>query len=636
MAHVVYGTAGHIDHGKTTLVRALTGVDCDRLPEERERGITIDLGFARMEHDDTVLHFVDVPGHERLVHTMIAGASGIDLALLVVAADEGVMPQTLEHMEVIRLMGVPGGAVAVTKADLVDDETAEFAAEEIRDHLQGTPFETVPIVAVSAATGAGLDELRRTLVGEAVGARPRQIDARPYREAVDRVFSLAGAGTVVTGTSQWGRLALGDAAVLHPGGREVRVRRLQVHGEERNEVEAGERVAANLAGLGTDEVERGQQLLSAGPWRPTRLVTVSLELLRSAITDLDEGAELEVHALAARSAARVDRLLDRPLAPGHTAVAQLSLEDPMMLFPGDRFVLRRPAPVNTFAGGVVLDAQRSRVRRRDIERLRGIPGPERSAWTDMLLQWIEGAGFVAPDQNDLAARLGVRPEALEPLLGRLLTEGCIVALSGTPPRFLVASALEELKSRADAELSRRLAGQEVSSGVPARDFVASILPRAAEGLVEVFQAVLRERNVIHVHEGRVLPPGAGRHMTEKGAELARAVEQLYREAELNPPPPDEVAGQLAAKPAMVSGICDFLVQQGVLVKLDGKWLIHADPLQSVAERVAAWEVDDFAVGDFKDAFGLTRKLAIPMLEWLDARRVTVRMGNRRKIIRRRQ
>ncbi|NOZ95863.1 MAG: selenocysteine-specific translation elongation factor, partial [Acidobacteria bacterium] len=311
MRHVVYGTAGHIDHGKTALVRALTGIDCDRLPEERQRGITIDLGFAHLESGDLQVHFVDVPGHERLVHTMVAGASGIDLALLVVAADEGIMPQTREHLEVIRLMGVPGGAVALTKVDLVDGELVELVAEEVAELLTGTAFEGVPLVPVSARTGQGIEELRKVLVDQAGRARPRLVDGRPFREAIDRVFTMAGAGTVVTGTSLWGRLQRGTPLVIEPGGLTSRARRLHVHGEEREAVEAGERVAINLPGLATDELHRGQQILTRGPWLPTRLVTVRLELLASAPGALDEGDELELHALAARVPARVDRLAAR-------------------------------------------------------------------------------------------------------------------------------------------------------------------------------------------------------------------------------------------------------------------------------------------------------------------------------------
>ncbi|HHQ49581.1 MAG TPA: selenocysteine-specific translation elongation factor, partial [Acidobacteria bacterium] len=363
MRHVVYGTAGHIDHGKTALVRALTGIDCDRLPEERERGITIDLGFAHLEAEDLQLHFVDVPGHERLVHTMVAGASGIDLALLVVAADEGIMPQTREHLEVIRLMGVPGGAVALTKIDLVDEELIELVAEEVADLLAETPFAGVPVVPVSARTGQGIEELRRVLVEQARGARPRLVAGRPFREAIDRVFTLPGAGTVITGTSLWGRLERGQPLVILPGGLTSRARRLHVHGEERESVEAGERVAINLPGLATGELHRGQQVLTGGPWQPSRLITVRLELLASAPGALDEGDELEVHALAARVPARVDRLERAPLPPGETAVAQLGLTEEVLLFPGDRLILRRPAPVNTFGGGVVLDTRLPRFKR---------------------------------------------------------------------------------------------------------------------------------------------------------------------------------------------------------------------------------------------------------------------------------
>lgn len=634
MAHVVYGTAGHIDHGKTSLVKALTGTDCDRLPEERDRGITIDLGFAQFAEGDLTLHFVDVPGHERLVHTMIAGASGIDLALLVVAADEGVMPQTLEHMEVIRLMGVPGGAVAVTKADLVDRETAEFAAEEIRDHLAGTVFEDVPVVRVSAETGQGLADLRGVLLEQAANARPRELRDRPFREAIDRVFSLHGAGTVVTGTSQWGRLEAGGSVVILPGGREARVRRLQVHGEERRAVDAGERVAVNLAGVATDEVERGQQLLTQGPWHTTRLVTARLELLRSAATDLDEGGEVEVHALASRTAARIDRLVHRPLAAGGNTIAQISLTEPMLLFPGDRFVLRRPAPVNTFAGGVILDAHRRRERRTAVHRLAELPGPGRSSWPDMALLWIQEAGLAAPDRDELAGRVGILPESLESVLGRLLSDARIVALPGTPPRLVSSEALAALRRDASEQLARRLEDQEVSSGIPARDFVSSLLPRAAHHLVEMYQNVLRDAGVFQIQDGRALPPGAGRHMSDRGAELARAVEAAYREAALEPPPPEEVAEKLEARPAMVAGICKFLVEQGVLTRLDGKWLVHTDAIDTIRREVLAWPADDFSVGEFKDRFGLTRKLAIPILEWLDSNRTTVRVGNRRRVVRR--
>ena len=274
MQHVVWGTAGHIDHGKTTLVKALTGTDCDRLPEERERGITIDLGFAQLIDSEVQLHFVDVPGHERLVHTMIAGASGIDLALLVVAADEGVMPQTREHLDVIRLMGVPGGAVALTKVDLMDDDMIELVAEEIRELLAPTAFAGVPVVPVSSQTGNGVSQLRQVLLEKAGEVRPRQVEGRPFREPVDRVFSLTGAGTVVTGTSIWGELEVGADLTIFPIGATARVRRLHVHGEERQRVEAGERVAVNLAGISRETVSRGDQVIAPGPWGTTHLITI--------------------------------------------------------------------------------------------------------------------------------------------------------------------------------------------------------------------------------------------------------------------------------------------------------------------------------------------------------------------------
>jgi selenocysteine-specific elongation factor len=634
MQHIVWGTAGHIDHGKTTLVKALTGTDCDRLPEERERGITIELGFAQLSDQDVRLHFVDVPGHERLVHTMIAGAAGIDLALLVIAADEGVMPQTREHLEVLRLMGVPGGAVAMTKIDLVDPELVELAVEEIRELLAPTAFAEVPVVAVSAQTGDGLDELRRVLLEQGRKVRPHQIDDRPFREPVDRVFSLTGAGTIVTGTSLWGALEVGSEVSIRPAGLTARVRRLHVHGEERRRVEAGERVAINLAGIARDSLKRGQQILSPGPWVETRLATVQLELLATAPGPLDEGDELEVHALAARVSGRVDRLARRPLQPGNVAVAQLLLREPMLLFPGDRVVLRRPSPVNTFAGGQVLDAGLRRWRRRDSADLDDLPGGRRSEWPQLLLSWIEAEGLAGLALPTIAGRLGVLDDAIEATLGRLLAAESIRALPSQPPRFVATARIEGLAKDAAAALAERLAGEEVSAGIPARDFVGRLVPRRARGLDDLYLEELRGRGVIELSEGRVVPPGQDSHMTAAGEELSRRVEALYRETGFDAPSPREAAEKLAARPASVEGICNFLIQRHRLTRLEGKYLIHRAVLDDMARGVREWDVEDFSVGDFKDRFGLTRKLAIPALEWLDSQRVTVRQGDRRRILRR--
>lgn len=631
MRHVVFGTAGHIDHGKTALVRALTGIDCDRLPEEKERGITIELGFARLQGEDRIIHFVDVPGHEKLVHTMIAGASGIDLALLVVAADEGVMPQTREHLEVIRLMGVTGGAVALTKIDLVDDETAEFAVEEIAEILRGTAFENAPVLAVSARKGQGIEEMRKVLFAQAEKAKPHQIEDRPFREPVDRIFSLPGAGTVITGTSLWGRLELGASVDLRPGERSARVRRMHVHGEERLSVEAGERVALNLAGLKTSECSRGVQIMSPGPWEASRLITLHLELLKTAPGPLDEGDEVEVHALGARSPGRIDRLAKRPLRPQDSTIAQISLRKEMMLFPGDRIILRRPSPTNTFAGGQILDAQLRRFRRREGADLLERPPVHRAAWPELLEGWIIEAGLAAPSPERLCGRLGLLPDAAEGLLGKVLARKKIQALPGTPPHFVGIDTLEKLMNSARDYLARRLKEAKLSNGIPAQDFISGLLPPQALELATPYLEELQRLRIVELKKGRILPPGAASHMQKDSAEPARRLESFYRERALDPPPPHEAAHELDLKPAIVEGICRFLVEGGVLVRLDGKWLIHRDVLDEIAASVRQWEIEDFGVGDFKNRFKLTRKLAIPILQWLDSERVTLRVENRRRI-----
>jgi selenocysteine-specific elongation factor len=358
-------------------------------------------------------------------------------------------------------------------------------------------------------------------------------------------------------------------------------------------------------------------------------------MLASAPHPLDEGDELEVHALATRVAARVDRLAERPLAPGQCCVAQLSLAEPVLFFPADRLVLRRPAPVNTFAGGTVLDARLRRFRRRDAASLGQLPAVRRDAWPQLLASWVERAGLAAPSAAELAVRLGVQESAVEAPLGRLLNDRLVEPLTTQPRRLVSSAALDGLVKTATAELERRLEGEEVSAGIPARDFAAAVLPRSALAMTNAYLEVLRRRGVLEVAEGRVVPHGSDRFMTEAGAELTRRVEKTYRQDGLQPPAPAEVAERLGQRQAAVDSICTYLVQRGQLVRLEGKFLIHRAVLDEVAQQVREWQADTFAVGQFKDRFGLTRKLAIPILEWLDSERVTVRQGNQRKVLRKR-
>jgi len=451
---------------------------------------------------------------------------------------------------------------------------------------------------------------------------------------VDRVFSLTGAGTVVTGTSLWGRLDVGSEVMIMPGGDRARVRRLHVHGEERKTVEAGERVAVNLVGLGRDDIDRGNQIMSVGDWKPTRLVTLRLELLASAPHPLGEGDQLELHAFADRVPARVDRLSRPVLIPGETAIAQLGLTEPMQLFPGDRVVLRRPAPVNTFAGGIVLDAHQRRWRRRDSAGLEDLPSAKRGAWPDLLGRWIDQAGLAGATAHELAVRLGVLDGAVEASIGRLLESETVMALPTSPATMVGTRRVDDLTARATAELKRRFADVEVSAGVPTRDFAAALLPKHARDLTGAYLEELRQRGILELAQGRVVPPGSDRHMSALGEELARRVEVLYHEAAFDAPPPIEAAATLESRPATVEGICTFLVQKGRLVRLDGKFLIHRAVLDEVAADIRGWNCESFTVGEFKTRTGLTRKLAIPVLEWLDSERVTVRSGNQRKILRR--
>ena len=623
MRAVVFGTAGHIDHGKTALVKALTGVDTDRLPEEKRRGITLVLGFAPFPDPEGELEisFIDVPGHERLVHTMIAGAAGIDRALLVVAADEGVMPQTREHLEILDMLGVRGGVVALAKADAVEPAGLADECERLAAALAGNALAGAPVVPCSAVTGEGLEELRRAILASARTVVRAEEPHRPFRLAADRVFTLPGAGTIVTGTAHWGWVREGDELVSAPGGVPLRVRGVQVHGERRDRAGAGERVALRLAGASVAELPRGEQLLSPGGWRATRRVALALRLVEGAA--LEEGDRVWCHLLAARVPARVERLHREAEGQEVRVQAILRLARPVLALPGDRMVLRRLSPAATLGGGEVLDGQPPRLRRSEAAALARLPQP----WRDLpatLLGWIAQAGPAGVTAEVLASRLGVGTAALEAALGRLAADGAVAVARTRPPVLVGSAELAAVESRA-----RELLASAGDLGMPLAELAARAIPASAAGLRDFYLDGLRRAGVMRESGARALAADAAPLADALAARLA----ELYRRAGFAAPSPQEAAAALAADPRAVEGVVRFLIDQGRLARIGGKWVVHRQSLDEVVTSLKEWGVESFDVGAFKERFGLTRKLAIPILEWLDSQRVTRREGEVRRVLR---
>ena len=618
---IVIGTAGHIDHGKSTLVRALTGIDPDRLKEEKERGITTDIGFAHAQIGNVEVSFVDVPGHERFVKNMLAGVGGIDAVLLVVAADESVMPQTREHFEICRLLRIPTGVIAITKSDLADPETLELTTLEVRELVAGTFLEPAPIVPVSAATGAGLDTLSTALASLRKRA---QADRGFARLPVDRVFTVKGFGTVVTGTLVSGELHADADLVVAPGGRPIKIRGLQVHGESVRSVGAGHRVAANLGGVDVEDVSRGDTLVSPGTLEPTRRFDVSVERLASA-PPLRHGARVRFHQGTVEVLGRVSLVTDTNV--------RIRLEAPVVLARGDRFILRAYSPPTTIAGGEVLDPHPPRAgvrteagRARFVNLAPGLP-PERIA-----AALIEEAGPAGLPVRALVERAGIAVGAIRDVIGQVQRAGEAAALDDV---LVSRSLLESLAQRTLAELRAHHAAQPLSAGMPREELRSRHFPRAHES---VFTAVLDRL----AGEGRIVARervALSTHRVELSPEEQRArdaITRLFATAGLRPPLAAEVATAAWVPVRLGDRIVQFLLRERVLVKVDDL-LFHRDALERLKVEVGqlkggAGQPARVDVASFKEKYGISRKFAIPLLEYLDRERVTRRQGDSRVVL----
>jgi len=631
MKRFLVGTAGHIDHGKTALVRALTGIDADRLPEEKRRGITIDLGFAHAEWDGVRVSFVDVPGHEKFVRNMLAGAGGIEAVLLVVAADESVMPQTREHFEIVRLLGLSAGVVAVTKADRVARDLVEVTISDVRDLVAGSFLEGAPIVPVSAVTGEGLDALKAALLSVAARTRGEEREPRAVRLPIDRAFLIPGFGPVVTGSLVSGTISRDQKLELLPERRPVRVRRIEVHGHEEEVARAGERVSANLAGVELGDLHRGMVLSAPDALAVSARLLVRLELLPRA-TPLKSGDQVTFHHFATEARARVRVLGSREALPGSSSLAELRLSAAVAAIPGDRFVVRRLSPVETVGGGLVLDPlpqiPRGRV---GADTLTAFASLAEASLEERLLLWVEQARERGVSEDALARRAGVRPEAVRAALAPALTARKIQALRRSPDRYVGETALAALGARAAKLLATLLSSGGVGVGVSRSTLLQRLLPGADPLWAEAVEGALAARGVIAIAGDEARQPGRS-DLGGAERELSDRVAAVFRERGLDPPSPLEAAQAVRHRPKVVEGLIAYLVKKGELARLPGGWFISRAAVDDVVARLKASGKTSIDVREFKEMFGLTRRLAIPLLEHLDATRVTRRVGDRRQIL----
>jgi selenocysteine-specific elongation factor len=638
---VVIGTAGHIDHGKSALIRALTGTDPDRLKEEQARGITIDLGFAHLEVDGVNLAFVDVPGHERFIKNMLAGAGGLDLVMLIVSAEESVMPQTREHFQICRLLGVRGGVIVLTKSDLAEPDMLEIAALETRELVAGSFLEDAPIVAVSSKTGEGLDELRRALTSAAASLRDRDPHG-PARMPIDRVFSVKGFGTVVTGTLVSGAVCDDDELTVLPRAVAVKIRGLQVHGRREGAAGAGRRVAANLGGVDVAEITRGDTLCAPNAFEATQRLDATVDLLPESRA-LRHGARVRFHHGTSELMGRIAVALPRrregestEIPPGASAFVRIRLEGPAVLTRGDRFILRAYSPPVTIGGGTVLDPHppRSPIRTAAAAaRFRALDDVDRpDAAERAVLAFMEERGAAGLPRAALISRVGLSPPEARAATDRMVQGARAVRVAD----LLVAPAvLDALASRLLAALGEHHASQPLSGGMPREEARERFFGRAAPAVFEHVVAELAGQQKI-VARDRLAVAG---HMVSLSTEetiAQAAIERLFSEGGLNPPDLSTLPAAAGVPAPVVDRVSRLLLRQKRLVKVDAL-LFHADALARLKSDIRSLKGSAGAgarvdVPAFKERYGISRKFAIPLLEYLDRERVTRRVGDGRVVL----
>lgn len=632
MREIVLGTAGHVDHGKTSLIRALTGIETDRLKEEKQRGITIELGFAFIDLPcGHRLGIVDVPGHERFVKNMVAGASGIDLVAFVIAADEGIMPQTQEHFEICKLLGVKRGLVVITKKDMVEPDWLELVQEETREFLAGSFLEDAPMLAVSSTTGEGIEQVKETL--DKLVAASEFVEAYgPFRLPVDRVFSMKGFGAVVTGTSMSGRIRTGEDVVIYPKGLTAKIRGIQVHGKDVEEVEAGNRTAINLQGVDKLMIERGDMLATAGCLQPSYMLDADFTYLSSNKKKLKNRTRVRVHLGTAEIMGRIVLLEHEELEPGTQANVQLLLEEPVGVWPGDHYVVRSYSPVYTTGGGVILNGSPRKRRRfkpvnKEIFQVYHTGTPE-----ELVLFHLRDSGLAGLTQNEISVKMGLFGNRLKKVLEAPISSRKVLVIDSERQWMIEAGVYKELLALIEETLADYHKENPLKPGLSKEELRSRLHRGLDQKLFHFALNDLIKSNTIAQDQSFVRLAGHEVSLQDDAEKVREEMESYYEKAGLTAPTKKELLEKFSRySQSLVRDVLDILVREHILIKISEDLYFHEGALEDLQRKLVSFiqKEGEIDAQGFKNMTGLTRKFSIPLLEYFDKIKLTIRVGDKR-------
>ena len=629
MKNIIIGTAGHVDHGKTALIRALTGIETDRIKEEKKRGITIELGFAYLDlPNGEKAGIIDVPGHEKFVKNMLAGAGGIDLALLVVAADEGFMPQTREHLGILSLLNIPEGLIVVTKKDMVDEDWLEVVCEDIRAEVAGTFLEEAPILAVSSYTGEGIEELKQAIFALIDSSNQIKNPNTPFRIPVDRVFSIEGFGTVITGTLIEGQMNVGDPVTIYPKGIETKIRNLQVHSHDVQTAYAGQRVAVNLASLKKTDLEKGDVVAQKDSMHVAMMLDAKMTVLKNCDRDIFNGSRLHLYH-GARDILCKCVLLDREVASaGDEVYVQLRLEEEIAAKTGDRFILRFYSPVETIGGGVILDSNPMKHKRNDEAVLKTLALKDKGSEKEKVEEALKEYSSRYETTDYLKIHTNIDSEMFDSIVHILLEEGVIYPINNNT--YIHKSFLQAMEQRAEKMLSKYHAENPLRSGMKRDEFRGKLFTNQDISVADKVTEYMVADGVLNLPQGSVALASFAIQFSADQEKLMGKLEKVFIDGGYAVPSLDDVSKEFA-KEKSFKQVLESLITDGKLIKLTDQIIYHADVYHTALKLAMdfAAEHGQISLGEVRDLLGSSRKYTLALLEYWDRKNITKKIGDAR-------